>query len=40
MESIECFHSIPCLGFGILQKRKNKKEFVGKNIKELKKNLN
>lgn len=38
VETFRCYHSIPCLGYGILDKRKKlKKEFLGQDIGKLKK---
>ncbi len=38
MNVIECFHSIPCVGYGIIEKRmKLKKEYIGQDIQSLKK---
>ena len=38
METFECYHGIPCLGYGILdRKKKLKKEYLGQDINKLKK---
>ena len=41
MEVFECYHTIPCFGYGIMEKRtKLKKKYIDQDIGNLKKNLN